>query len=307
MLKHQTRPIHSALRVVIASVRLLEELPMPFAVRPHFDWHLRTRTLALGSRTLLMGILNVTPDSFSDGGRFLSPQAALTHALRMLDDGADLLDLGGESTRPGSTPITPAEEQSRVLPVLHAILAARPDAVLSIDTYHAETARLAVEAGAEIVNDVSGHLWDLALASDTCAALGCGAILMHTRGRPHQWRTQRPALQPGEVVPLRPKRISMPEPKQPSPPASPATPSCSIPALASAEILERELPPARPPRPAPHPRLPHPRLGPLSRKSFLTRELPIAPGSTDPRVLQQARGAPRVRDHAVTGCPTSRV
>jgi dihydropteroate synthase len=118
----------------------------------------------------------------------------------MLDDGADILDLGGESTRPNSVPIAPAQEQARVLPVLRAILAARPDAILSIDTYHAETARLAVEAGAEIVNDVSGHLWDPAMSA-TCAALGCGAILMHTRGRPNQWRTQ-PALAPGEVMPL---------------------------------------------------------------------------------------------------------
>ena len=119
--------------------------------------------------------------------------------LQMLDDGADILDLGGESTRPNSVPIAPAQEQARVLPVLRAILAARPDAILSIDTYHAETARLAVEAGAEIVNDVSGHLWDPAMSA-TCAALVCGAILMHTRGRPNQWRTQ-PALAPGADAP----------------------------------------------------------------------------------------------------------
>jgi dihydropteroate synthase len=148
----------------------------------------------------MMGILNVTPDSFSDGGLFLSPSAALQHALRMLNDGADLLDLGGESTRPNSAPITPAEEQARILPVLRAILAARPDAILSVDTCHAETARLAVESGTEIVNDVSGHLWDPAMSS-TCAALACGTILMHTRGRPNQWRTQ-PHLGPAEVVPL---------------------------------------------------------------------------------------------------------
>jgi dihydropteroate synthase len=147
-----------------------------------------------------MGILNATPDSFSDGGRFLDPNAALTHALQMLDDGADILDLGGESTRPSSTPITPAEEQSRVLPILRAVLAARPDAILSIDTYHAETARLAIEAGAEIVNDVSGFLWDDQMAA-TCANLNCGVVLMHTRGRPKQWRTL-PALAPTEVLPL---------------------------------------------------------------------------------------------------------
>jgi len=173
---------------------------MPFARRVPFDWRLRTRTITLGPRTLIMGILNLTPDSFSDGGRFLPPAAALQHALRMLDEGAGVLDLGGESTRPNSTAITPAEEQARVLPVLQAILNTRPEAILSIDTYHAETARLAVEHGAEIVNDVSGHLWDPAMSS-ACASLGCGAILMHTRGRPQEWRTQ-PALALGEVLPL---------------------------------------------------------------------------------------------------------
>jgi dihydropteroate synthase len=173
---------------------------MPFAVRPQFDWRLRTRSLALGERTLLMGILNATPDSFSDGGQFLNPHAALTHALQMLDEGADILDLGGESTRPNATPITPREEQARVLPVLRAILTARPNAILSIDTYHAETARLAVEAGAEIVNDVSGVLWDDAMAA-TCATLNCGVVLMHTRDRPQQWR-KLPALAPAEVLPL---------------------------------------------------------------------------------------------------------
>jgi len=173
---------------------------MPFAVRPQFDWRLRTRSLSLGQRTLIMGILNATPDSFSDGGQFLDPRAALTHALQMLDDGADILDLGGESTRPNSTPVTEAEEQSRVLPILRAILAARPDTVLSIDTYHAETARLAIESGAEIVNDVSGFVSDDAMAA-TCASLNCGTILMHTRGRPQQWRTL-PALAPAEVTPL---------------------------------------------------------------------------------------------------------
>jgi len=173
---------------------------MPFAVRAHFQWRLRTRFLSLGPRTLLMGILNLTPDSFSDGGRFQNVASALEYALQMLDDGADILDLGGESTRPDSTPITPAEEQARVLPVLQAILHARPDAILSIDTYHAATARLAIEAGAEIVNDVSGGLWDLDLLP-ACAALGCGAVLMHTRGRPQQWRTQ-PALAPADVLPL---------------------------------------------------------------------------------------------------------
>jgi dihydropteroate synthase len=147
-----------------------------------------------------MGILNVTPDSFSDGGQFLSPGSAVEHAFAMLDEGADILDIGGESTRPDATPITSAEEQARVLPVLRSILAERPHAIVSIDTFHAETARLAVESGAEIVNDVSGHLWDSAM-SQTCAALRCGTILMHTRGRPRQWRTQ-PGLAPAQILPL---------------------------------------------------------------------------------------------------------
>jgi dihydropteroate synthase len=173
---------------------------MPFAPRPRLSWRLRTRELDLGRRTLVMGILNVTPDSFSDGGRFFAADAAVDQALRMLDEGADLLDLGGESTRPNAVALTPAEEQARVLPVLRAILAARPDAVMSIDTYHAETARAAVDAGAEIVNDVSGHLWDSAMAA-TCAELRCGVVLMHTRGKPQEWSTQT-ALEPDEVVPL---------------------------------------------------------------------------------------------------------
>src|ERR1035437_8984430 len=108
---------------------------MPFAVRTHFEWRLRTRSLTLGPRTLLMGILNVTPDSFSDGGRFLKLASAAEHEIQMLGDGADILDRGGESTRPNSIPIAPAEEQARVLPVLLAVLQARPEAVVSIDTY----------------------------------------------------------------------------------------------------------------------------------------------------------------------------
>jgi dihydropteroate synthase len=177
---------------------------MPFVTRPRFDWHLRTRTLALGQRSLIMGILNVTPDSFSDGGHFYSPQhapeRALTQAITMLDQGADILDIGGESTRPNATPLTPEEEQSRILPVIQSILEQRPQTILSIDTFHASTARRAIAAGAEIVNDVSGHFWDPAMSA-TCAELRCGTILMHTRGRPQDWPTL-PPLAPDEVLPL---------------------------------------------------------------------------------------------------------
>lgn len=177
---------------------------MAFARRPHYEWKLRTRSLALGQRTLVMGILNVTPDSFSDGGHFFTPEQAprraLAHAMAMLDEGADVIDLGGESTRPGATPISEEEEQSRILPVLSAIVQERPSAIVSIDTFHASTARLAVEAGAEIVNDVSGHQWDAAMSA-TCARLACGAVLMHTRGTPSDWRSM-PPLADDEVLPL---------------------------------------------------------------------------------------------------------
>jgi dihydropteroate synthase len=177
---------------------------MPFATRPSFDWHLRTRTLALGKRTFVMGILNVTPDSFSDGGLFYSPkhapERALAQAIKLLDEGADILDIGGESTRPNAIPLTADEEQARVLPAIESILQQRPETVLSVDTFHASTVRHAIEAGAEIVNDVSGHLWDPDMSA-TCARLGCGAVLMHTRGRPQDWPTL-PPLVPEEVLPL---------------------------------------------------------------------------------------------------------
>jgi len=144
-----------------------------------------------------MGVVNVTPDSFFDGGRFIRPDAAVDHALRLLQEGADILDIGGESTRPGTVlygetgpkaSVSPQEELDRVLPVLEAISKERPDTVLSVDTYKAEVARAAVRAGAEIVNDVSAFQWDPAMAA-TCAELGCGVVMMHTRGRPTQWRS----------------------------------------------------------------------------------------------------------------------
>jgi len=167
--------------------------------RERFTWKLRTRSVELGERTLLMGILNLTPDSFSDGGRFFSAARAVEGALAMLELGVDIVDLGGESTRPKAWPVTAEEELARVLPVLETIRAARPDAVLSIDTYHAETARQAVEAGAEIVNDVSGFTWDRAMAG-VCAELACGVVLLHPRGKPGEWG-DLPGLEPEAVVP----------------------------------------------------------------------------------------------------------
>ncbi len=173
-------------------------------MRSTATWRLRTLALELGRRTLIMGVVNVTPDSFSDGGLFFDSQAAVDHALRLIDEGADLLDLGAESTRPssragGETPAVSAdEEQARLLPVLKGIRRVRPDAILSVDTYKAATARAALAAGAEIVNDVSGFHWDPAIA-EVCAEFGAGAVLMHARGRPEEWPTQ-PRLAPDALL-----------------------------------------------------------------------------------------------------------
>jgi dihydropteroate synthase len=172
---------------------------MLFALRARCDWKLRTRTLPLGERTVVMGVLNTTPDSFSDGGAFDSPAAAIEHALQMLEEGADIVDIGGESTRPGKhKPVGIREEIDRVMPVLKGILRHRPEAIVSIDTYKSQTATAALEAGAEIVNDVSGFLWDESMAH-VCAGARCGVVLMHTRGRPEEWRGL-PPLEPDQVV-----------------------------------------------------------------------------------------------------------
>jgi dihydropteroate synthase len=179
-------------------------MPAHLLTRTPTTWRLRARTLELGRRTLIMGVVNITPDSFSDGGAFLVPEAAIAHALHLIDEGADLLDLGAESTRPASNAggpapaVTTEEEQARLLPVLTGILKVQPRAVLSVDTYKAATARAALAAGAEIINDVSGFTWDLALPA-VCAEARCGVILMHTRGRPDQWRTQ-PQLDPDSLI-----------------------------------------------------------------------------------------------------------
>jgi dihydropteroate synthase len=170
-------------------------------MRARFTWKLRTRELALGERTLVMGIVNVTPDSFSDGGQFAKPADALSHALKLLDEGADILDIGGESTRPGQGARVGADEElKRVLPVIEGVLTEAPKTTISIDTYKAEVARRACAAGAEIVNDVSGLDWDPEMAS-AMAELKCGAVLMHMRGRPEGWRSL-PPLERGEIVPM---------------------------------------------------------------------------------------------------------
>ncbi|MGH2674279.1 MAG: dihydropteroate synthase [Actinomycetota bacterium] len=144
-------------------------------------WTIGDRVLDCGPHTLVMGVINVTPDSFSDGGRFLDHEAAVGHGVQMAEDGADLLDVGGESTRPGSDPVTVEEELDRVLPVIKR-LAAEVDVPLSIDTRKPDVARPALDAGAVIVNEVSGAR-DPAMF-EVVRAAGAGVVLMHMLGEP---------------------------------------------------------------------------------------------------------------------------
>ena len=191
-------------------------------MRPVFQWNIGSRTLELGKRTLIMGVINVTPDSFSDGGMYLDHDQAVKHGLQLLNEGADIIDVGGESTRPGArvladsfakkydsssarmvprirTAVTEKEELDRVIPVITTLKQKRPEAVISVDTYKTTVARAAVEAGAEIVNDVSGFRGDPQMAK-TIAELKCGAVLMHMRGRPEEWRTLPPIGDPVLLV-----------------------------------------------------------------------------------------------------------
>ncbi len=180
-------------------------------MRAVFEWNLGRRTLELGKRTLIMGIVNVTPDSFSDGGLYYDSARAVDRALQLLNEGADIIDVGGESTRPGARvnpdsenidaastrlPVSAEEELRRVLPVITEIKKQRPESVVSIDTYKAEVAHAALTSGAEIVNDVSALRWDRDMAK-TVAEAKCGVVLMHMRGRPEEWRTLPPA---GDIV-----------------------------------------------------------------------------------------------------------
>jgi dihydropteroate synthase len=136
-----------------------------------------------GPGPALFGILNVTPDSFSDGGDSFDPEAAVARAAALLDEGAQVVDVGGESTRPGSDPVPPEEEIRRVVPVVERVLADRPDATISVDTYRAATAEAALEAGARIVNDVTALRGDPAMAR-LVAEAGCPVVLMHMKGEP---------------------------------------------------------------------------------------------------------------------------
>jgi dihydropteroate synthase len=182
-------------------------------MRAVFHWNLGSRVLDLGRRTLIMGVVNVTTDSFSDGGLYLDPEKAVGRAEELLNEGADIIDVGGESTRPGApvgestsaaaalsrAPVSEEEELERVIPVIRNLKRAQPRAIVSIDTYKSVVARAAVEAGAEIVNDISGFRWDSRMA-ETLAQLKVGSVLMHTRGRPDEWHSLPPIGDPVLLV-----------------------------------------------------------------------------------------------------------
>ena len=145
-------------------------------------WKTNGRTLDLSAQAQVMGILNTTPDSFSDGGRFDAPAAALAHARKMISEGAAIIDVGGESTRPGALPVSADEETRRTVPVIRAIRA-EWDGLISVDTTKASVARAALAAGADIVNDISGLTADPEMA-DVCAGSDCGVVVMHMQGTP---------------------------------------------------------------------------------------------------------------------------
>lgn len=162
-------------------------------------WRVRDRVLPL-DRPLVMGIVNVTPDSFSDGGQFLEVDAAVRHAIALVDEGADIIDLGGESTRPhGAREISLEEERYRILPVVRELVRRMPGVIISVDTVKSVVAEAALGAGAMIVNDVSAFRLDPRLA-DVVAASGAGAILMHSRGTVSDMATYTHAEYAGDVV-----------------------------------------------------------------------------------------------------------
>jgi dihydropteroate synthase len=159
-------------------------------------WQTARESLDLSAHGVVMGILNLTPDSFSDGGAFVEVERATGHALQMWADGAGIIDIGGESTRPGATPVPAAEEMRRVLPVIEALLAREPRCLISIDTSKAEVAAAALARGAAIVNDVTALRGDPAMG-ETVARAGAGVVLMHMQGTP-QTMQDRPTY--GDVV-----------------------------------------------------------------------------------------------------------
>lgn len=167
--------------------------PRPRAHVPTLE--VGTRALPFGNRAYIMGVVNVTPDSFSDGGEFFDAERAIAHGVELAQAGADILDIGGESTRPGAEPVSLEEELRRVIPVVEG-LAERTDAWLSVDTYKAEVARRAITAGAHIINDISAMTFDASMI-EVIANHDVGVVLMHTRDRP---QTMQDDLSEGDIV-----------------------------------------------------------------------------------------------------------
>jgi dihydropteroate synthase len=167
-------------------------------MRKLYYWKLAKRELKLGERTLLMGVLNVTPDSFSDGGKYTEPDRAFARALELEEQGADVIDIGAESTRPGSRPIGAAEELRRLIPVLKR-LKDRLTLPVSVDTYKAEVAERALELGAEIINDPSGLTFEPQLGR-VVSNHNAGLIVNHMRGRPETWAKLGPMTDPMATI-----------------------------------------------------------------------------------------------------------
>jgi dihydropteroate synthase len=238
------------------------------------EWKLARRTFPLGERTLLMGILNVTPDSFSDGGQFYTIEQARTRARELIAEGADIIDVGGESTRPGGAgPITAQEELRRVIPVVE-YLSSETEVAVSVDTTKAEVASAALLAGAEIINDISALRFDFHIA-DEVAKAGAGLVLMHSRGTPATMHRLPPVPEVFEEVTrsLR-SSISMAERRGVAPASiviDPGigfgkSPSQNVELIARLDELARRLPE-------------FPILIGTSRKSFIGRLLEDAPVS----------------------------
>jgi len=166
--------------------------------RRRYEWRLKQRTILLGERTLLMGILNITPDSFSDGGRYDDPDRAFAHAVALEDAGADLIDVGAESTKPGSERISEAEELRRLVPVLRRLIG-KISVPISVDTYKSAVAEKALEIGAEIINDPTALTFD-PLLSKSIAHYDAGFITNHMRGTPESWAKLPPMKDPLNTI-----------------------------------------------------------------------------------------------------------
>src|SRR5690349_22686921 len=170
------------------------EVGRKIMTRRPFVWKLKARELKLGERTLIMGVLNVTPDSFSDGGKYMDPDRAFARAVEIEEQGADIVDIGAESTRPGSERISAAEEIRRLIPVLKR-LKGRLAIPISVDTYKAEVAERALDLGVEIINDPSGLIFEPQL-SRAVSKHNAGLIVNHMRGRPETWAKLGPMPDP---------------------------------------------------------------------------------------------------------------